>query len=139
MDQVGFALPVIEGKTRDAEAFFEELESSRKRDYATSEQRIGVTKEAWYIQHTPMGDLLVAYIESPDVASALRLFSQSNDEFDQWFKRGLANITGVDLNSPPPWPLSDLVSSFSATRTHHGNESHRGAASERMSGEGEAR
>ena len=114
MDQIGFALPVIEGKTGDAEAFFTDLENIRKRDYAASEARIGVTKEAWYIQHTPMGDLLVAYIESPDAANALRLFSQSNDAFDQWFKRRLADVTGVDLNNPPPWPLSDLVSSFAS-------------------------
>jgi hypothetical protein len=113
MDQVGFALPVIPGKTSDAAAFFEELESARKRDYAASEKRIGVDKEAWYIQHTPGGDLLVAYIESPNVAEALRRFSQSHDEFDQWFKRSLAEVTGVDLNNPPPWPLSDLVSSYS--------------------------
>ncbi len=117
MDQVGFALPVISGKSEAVAGFFEELEGPRKQPYAASEKRIGVTQELWFVQHTPQGDLLIAYLESPDAANALRLFSQSEDAFDQWFKRGLAEITGVDLNNPPPWPLSDLVSSYSATRT----------------------
>ena len=70
MDQIGFAIPVIHGKTDAARDFFAELEGPRKPSYATSERRIGVTQELWYLQHTPMGDLLVAYIESPDAANS---------------------------------------------------------------------
>ena len=60
MDRVCFALPVLEGKTEDARAFFRELETQRKGAYTASEQRINITKEAWYIQQTPQGDLLLA-------------------------------------------------------------------------------
>ena len=112
MDQIGFALAVMPGETENARIFFQELENSRKQDYANSERRIGVTKEMWYLQQTPQGDLLVAYIESPDAASALMRFAQSQDPFDQWFKRSLAAVTGVDLNNPPPWPLSEQVSNY---------------------------
>jgi hypothetical protein len=112
MDQIGFALPILPGKTDDARAFFQELEQQRKHDYAVSEQRINVTKELWFVQQTPMGDLLVAYIESPNAANALGQFAQSQGAFDQWFKRRLAEVTGVDLNNPPPWPLSDQVSNY---------------------------
>ncbi len=114
MDRVCFALPLLEGKSEDARAFFEELETQRKSDYAASEQRINITKEAWYIQQTPKGDLLLAYIESPDFADALGKFSQSRDEFDEWFKRRVSEVTGVDLNDPPPGPLSEQLSSYEA-------------------------
>jgi hypothetical protein len=114
VDQVCFALPVLEDKTEDARAFFEELETQRKSDYAASEQRINISKESWYLQHSPQGDLLLAYIESPDFANALGMFSQSQDEFDQWFKRRIAELTGVDLNDPPPGPLSEQLSSYEA-------------------------
>jgi hypothetical protein len=113
MDQIGFALPVIPGRSEQARSFFEELEHERKSEYTASERRIGVTRELWFVQQTPNGDLLVAYIESPNAAEALRSFSQSQDAFDQWFKRGLAAVTGVDLNNPPPWPLSEQVSNYS--------------------------
>ena len=46
MDRVCFALPVLEGKTEDARAFFRELETQRKGAYTTSEQRINITKES---------------------------------------------------------------------------------------------
>jgi Family of unknown function (DUF6176) len=114
MDQVCFALPVLAGKTEEARAFFSELETQRKSAYAASEQRINITKESWYLQQTPQGDLLLAYIESPDFANALRMFSQSQDEFDQWFKQQVAEVTGVDLNDPPPGPLSEQLSSYEA-------------------------
>ncbi len=114
VDAVCFALPILEGKSEDARAFFEELETQRKNAYAASEQRINITKEAWYMQQTPQGDLLLAYIESPDFADALSKFSKSQDEFDDWFKRRVAEVTGVDLNDPPLGPLSEQLSSYEA-------------------------
>ena len=114
MDQTCFALPLMEDKAEDARAFFEELETRRKDEYAGSERRVNITEESWHLQHTPQGDLLLAYIESPDFDNALGMFSQSQDEFDRWFKRRIAELTGVDLNDPPPGPLSEQLSSYEA-------------------------
>ena len=114
MDQACFALHVLEDNTEDARSFFEGLETQRKSDYAASEQRINISKESWYLQHTARGDMLLAYIENPDFANALGIFSQSQDEFDQWFKRRIADLTGVDLNDPPPGPLSEQLSGYEA-------------------------
>jgi len=81
--------------------------------YAASERRIGVTKESWHLQQMPRGDLL-AYIESADLAGALTEFSRSGDEFDQWFKRRMAEVTGADLNDAPGGPVSEQLSSYQA-------------------------
>jgi hypothetical protein len=91
-----------------------ELETGRNADFQASEQRNGIVKEAWYLARTPSGDQLVAYLESPDFPAALSAFSQSRDEFDQWFKQRLADATGVDLNTPPTAPLPELLSSYPA-------------------------
>ena len=56
------------------------------------------------------GELLVAYIETDNFANALGLFSGSQDDFDLWFKRRLADSTGVDLNTPPEMSLPELLS-----------------------------
>lgn len=53
-------------------------------------------------------------MESQNFGEALTRFSQSQDEFDLWFKRRLADSTGVDLNNPPEMTLPELLSSYEA-------------------------
>ena len=114
MDQICLVVSVLPGKTADARDFMRELEADRNADYQRSEQRIGIVKEAWYLARTLAGDQLVGYMESPDFAKALSIFSQSHDEFDLWFKQRLADATGLDLNTPPWAPLPELLSSYAA-------------------------
>ena len=114
MDQVCLVIPALQDRSDDAREFMRELEDSRMAEYDRSEQRIGITKEVWYLAHLNGGDALVAYIESRSFGDALELFSQSQDEFDLWFKRRLADSTGVDLNNPPEMTLPELLSSYEA-------------------------
>ncbi len=115
MQQICLVLPVSSGRGTNARDFMQELEESRKQDYARSEERIGITKEVWYLAPLPAGEVLVAYMETEDFGKALGLFSESRDDFDMWFKRRLADATGVDLNDPPEMTLPELLSSYSAT------------------------
>lgn len=115
MDQVCLVLPITEGKREAARRFMRELERDRKQDYAASERRIGIDKEAWYMASSPSGDQFVAYMETPDFAQALELFSRSRDPFDMWFKERLDESTGLDLNHPPTdMTLPELLSSYIA-------------------------
>jgi hypothetical protein len=114
MQQICLVLPVSQGRGTDARDFMRELEETRKEDYARSEERIGITKEVWYLAPLPTGEVLVAYMETEDFGKALGLFSQSRDDFDMWFKRRLGDATGVDLNDPPEMTLPELLSSYSA-------------------------
>jgi hypothetical protein len=114
VEQVCLVLPVHPGRSSDAREFMRELEASRKDEYARSEERIGITKEVWFLAGVGGGDAMIAYIETNDFAHALGLFAQSQDEFDVWFKRRLAEATGVDLNNPPEMTLPELLSSYSA-------------------------
>ncbi len=109
-----FALPIAADKTAAARAFLQQLERERKSEYAASEQRLGITKEVWALQQSPMGELFVVFFQSEDIGGSVGQFVGSQDEFDQWFKRELKDITGVDLNVPPPGPLSDILSVYEA-------------------------
>lgn len=84
-------------------------------EYDSSERRIGITKEMWFIASSPAGEELVAYMESPDFNKALGMFIESRDPFDMWFKERLATATGVDLNEAPAIRLPELVSSYQAS------------------------
>jgi len=112
MQHALFALPIQTGKTDAARAFLQELEGPRKGQYGASEQRLQITKEVWALQQSPMGDLFVIFFQSNDIGGALGHFVGSQDEFDQWFKRQIKDITGVDLNVPPAGPLSDILSVY---------------------------
>lgn len=115
MDRVCVVLPILPGKTEAARAFQRELDTERKADYARSERRIGITKEHWFLASVPSGDQLVAYMESADFARSIGEFGASQDGFDLWFKRRMAEVTGVDLgNLPPDMELPELVSSYEA-------------------------
>ena len=114
MDQICLVVPVQPGKSDNAREFMDELEQSRMAEYAASEERIGITKEVWFLAGTPGGDTLVAYIESDDFGEALTRFSGSQNDFDLWFKQRLADSAGIDLNSPPEMTLPELLSSYSS-------------------------
>ena len=115
MDQICLILPVLQGKSDAARDFQRHLDTARKPEYALSEQRIGITKELWYLASLPSGDHLVAYMESANFQAALGSFVSSRDGFDLWFKECLAEVTGVDLNSPPAgMALPELLSSYAA-------------------------
>jgi hypothetical protein len=115
MDQVCIVLPILPGKSNDARAFHRELESTRKADYDRSERRLGISKEVWYLASQPTGDQLVVYIEGANFNTAMQQFVASKNDFDLWFKRRLLEVTGLDLNNPPPdmkWP--EMLSRFEA-------------------------
>jgi hypothetical protein len=114
MEYALFALPIHDGKSAAAHTFLQDLESSRKAEYAASEQRLGITKEVWAIQKTAMGELFVVFFQAPDIAGAVGQFVGSRDAFDLWFKAQVKDTTDVDLNVPPPGALSDILSVYEA-------------------------
>ena len=114
MEYALFALPIQSGKSDAARSFLRELEGGRKADYAASEKRLGITKEVWALQQSPMGELFVIFFQSPNIGGSVGQFVGSQDEFDQWFKRQVKDTTGVDLNVPPPGALSDILSVYEA-------------------------
>ena len=112
MEYALFALPIQSGRSEAARAFLNTLETERKLDYGASEQRLGITKEVWAMQQSPMGELFVVFFQSPDIGGSVTQFVNSKDEFDLWFKRQVMDTTGVDLNTPPPGPLSEILSVY---------------------------
>ena len=115
VDHICVVFPILSGKTQAAREFQRELSQQRMSEYDKSERRIGITKEDWFIASVNGGDQLVAYMEANDFNKALTQFVQSRDSFDMWFKERLADVTGVDLNNPPPgMKFPELVSTYEA-------------------------
>lgn len=116
MDPVCLVMPILPGKTDDARAFLRELDGPRKGDFDASERRIGITRELWYLATLPGGDQLVGYLEANNFGQAVGQFSASQDPFDLWFKKRMADVTGVDFNNiPPGFAPPELLSHYDVT------------------------
>jgi hypothetical protein len=65
--------------------------------------------ERTFLQHTPMGDMVIVTLEGDDPQGAFARFAAENNEFSQWFSKGVLETHGVDLTSPPPGPLPEMI------------------------------
>ena len=98
MDEICLVTPVLAGRADAARDFLGRLDGDSRADYQRSEQRLGISKEVWFLASGPRDVSLVAYIEAAGFAHSLRAFAASRDGFDVWFKHQLLHVSGVDLN-----------------------------------------
>lgn len=110
MTRVALPFPVLPGKT---EADIRRVTDRFKADpqaYWESRRRAGVTLERAYWQHTPMGDFVVAYLETTlPIADALSAPARSDLEIDRFFAETVKEVHGVDLSEPMPGPQPEVV------------------------------
>ena len=111
MESIAFAVPMLPGKTdADRAAITSCREGERKEAYEDSRRRAGITREAVWLQATPVGDAAVVYLEADDVAAAFQALGSSDEPFDRWFREQIRDIHGVALEEgfPPPEQLLDF-------------------------------
>ena len=98
MPRIAVPFPVLPGKTEaDVRSIVERFESDPE-EYAESRRRSGVTLERTYWQHTPMGDFVLAYIESTgSLEEATAVLVRSDLAVDKFFVEKIMEIHGIDL------------------------------------------
>jgi hypothetical protein len=110
MSRTALVFPVLPGK--DARETATELKS-RPREYEQSRRRLGITMERAYLQHTPMGDFVTAYIEAE--GDALEIFAKmatSDLDIDRYFVKASKEIHGADVSQPLPGPAPETVAAW---------------------------
>jgi len=115
---LSFVAPLAPGKTDAGRAFANEAFNNRRQDHTESRRKIGVTHECIFLNQTPMGDLIVVYLEGDDPAEGNRKFAASRDAYDVWFKDECKKIftPEIDFNDPLP-AIQSLWSWEAATVT----------------------
>jgi hypothetical protein len=114
MPTIGFIAPLLPGKTEtDRAAMTSCWRGERKAAYETSRKRLGITREAVFIQPTPNGDVAVIYWEADDVDAALIGMATSQDPFDMWFRDHVREVHGLNIEDgfPPPEQVMDFRAS----------------------------
>lgn len=115
MTRGALAFPVLPGKSeadvrRIADRFKEDPEG-----YWESRRSQGVTLERVYWQHTPMGDFVIAYVEStkPTLAEVFGAVSQDNTPMGKFFAERVKDVHGIDITQPPEGPAPEVVAEWS--------------------------
>lgn len=104
--------PILQGKSQAARDFAKALMGPRAREFDASEKRLGATKETWFLQKVPQGDMWLVYFEAADIGKVFEDFAHSQDPFDRWSKDQVKAITGVDLNQPAPGPTPEQMLTY---------------------------
>ena len=105
--------PITPGKEEDARAFAAETAGPRRADLAEHLTQVGVTRETWTLQETPMGSLMLVWFEG-DVEKAFADLATNDSEYHTWFRGRVLDVTGVDLAAPPDGPPPAVLVDYHA-------------------------
>lgn len=106
------AVPILPGKTESLKAMFKTVKEEKWKDYERVQKKSGIEKERDFLQMTPMGDMLLIYMESKDIQKTFASFLTSKDPFDIWYIEEIKKNTGVDFSQPSSGPLPELLVSY---------------------------
>lgn len=105
---MALTFPIPSGKSEQWQRFIKELQGPRRQDFAQSRKEANV-RERTFLQHTPMGDMVVVTLEGPNPENAFAQFGKQTTPFAKWFQAQVKEIHGVDLTSAlPPMPRQVL-------------------------------
>lgn len=106
------AVPILPGKTESIKAMFKTVKEEKWKDYERVQKKSGIEKERDFLEATPMGDMLLIYMESKDIQKTLMSFSTSKDPFDLWYVEEIKKNTVVNFIQPSSGPLPEPLISY---------------------------
>ena len=109
---IALSIPIFPGKTEEFKRLANEMTGPKLANLRASQQRHGITKEQWFVQHTPQGDMIIIYLEANDIAAIFQTFAASKDPFDLWMKQSFKALHGVDFNQPMAGPPPEQILQF---------------------------
>jgi hypothetical protein len=101
--------PILPGKEQDGRDFAAACIGERRKGFDAQAARTGLDRETWSLQETPMGSFMLVWFEAPDIEKAFTELATSDDEFTNWFRGQVKDVTGVDLGAPPQGPLPAVL------------------------------
>ena len=103
------AFPVLPGKEQAAREFGQACMGPRRAECSAYLKRVGITKETWHLQKTPMGSFVLVSFEAPDIMKSFEILAKSTEPFDVWFKQQALQVSGVDLSKSMDGPMPEEI------------------------------
>lgn len=105
--EAAIVFPLLPGKRHALAQFVSELNGEHRAAHDRSHSM--VSRESWFMQPTPQGDLVIVYLESPDPTEVFAELAVSRNAFEVWFRAQVLNLTGMDLTMLPPFCLPTRI------------------------------
>ena len=103
MAMTAFAAPLLPGTTDAWLAAVEEANGPRSEQRTEAHLELGLTREIAHLQRTPMGDVVVVYLEAEDTDTDLQRTIASEHPFNRWFTETvLVGCHGMSADQLPP-------------------------------------
>ena len=109
MASLAFVAPALPGGTENLRRLAQELHGGKKSEVEDFYRRMKITREAWFIQPTPLGEMVIVYLEGEDLARTFQTLAASEEPLDVWLKEQAKSVHGIDFNKPRSAPLPELV------------------------------
>ena len=107
-----FLFPVPAGNTEALKATFVEMAGSREGQCVANRGVMGVTREYVCLQHTPTGDVVVAYLEGDDPDKAGERMMASDSEYARWIASDVMPLLGHGTDDP--FPSTEVLADWRA-------------------------
>ncbi len=109
MASLAFVAPALPGGTQNLKRLAQEVQGAKKPEVENFYRRMKITREEWFVQSTPQGDMVIVYLEGEDLAQTFQTLAASQEPTDVWLKEQAKSVHGIDFNQPRSAPLPELV------------------------------
>lgn len=93
---VAAVMPLLPGKSEEWRRWVQELQGSRRTEYAASRNRLGIRSERCWIGTVHGAEVVFVYLEVDDSMGMSHLVS-SMHPFDCWYRQKLREVYGLDV------------------------------------------
>jgi hypothetical protein len=90
-------------------AHAKELSGVRKNDFVESRKRLSVAKERIFLAETPVGPMIMVYLDAPNAGFSLAQRMASSNAFDKYEIEAIGKMSGMDPTKRPAGPPPHLT------------------------------
>ena len=109
MPVVAAAIPLLPGKSEAWRRWVQELQESRRADYAAFLSRLGVLHARFWIAEMASGEVVVSYLDVKDPIALTVALEMSQHPFDIWYRQQLREFHGADVGPFYRWRLDQVI------------------------------
>lgn len=91
-------IPILPGKAEAWRRFGQELEGSRRADFAAWCSQCGLHLTTWQLYDTPGGAIVFLQLQIADVVQTLTALTVGEISFQSWLRQQLLTLHGLDLH-----------------------------------------